>query len=162
MKRAKSKPWIGRNQSCLFVRVCPNVKLTTMSGMAPQLYSQLWTLPQARSLAMPAAEITRKLTDSLDRHSALTLTVAPKRYTAAVRALADPLSTRLVLVARAQRAALREAERTQAELGAIGLARQYLVINGVYPSSQIAGDPLAQAVVEREQQALAAMPAEAA
>lgn len=35
----------------------------------------------------PAAEITRKLTDSLDRHSALTLTVAPKRYTAAVRAL---------------------------------------------------------------------------
>ncbi len=35
----------------------------------------------------PAAEVTRKLTDSLDRRSALTLTVAPKRYTAAVRAL---------------------------------------------------------------------------
>lgn len=81
------------------------------------------------------------------------------QYAAAVQALADPSRTRLVLVARAQRAALREAERTQAELGAIGLARQYLVINGVYPPSEIAEDPLAQALVKREQQALAAMPA---
>ncbi|MEU8073070.1 BREX system serine/threonine kinase PglW [Micromonospora sp. NPDC049151] len=37
----------------------------------------------------PAAEVTRKLTESLDRHSALTLTVAPKRYVAAARALAS-------------------------------------------------------------------------
>lgn len=35
----------------------------------------------------PAAEITRKLDDALARHSALTLTVPPRRYTAAVRAL---------------------------------------------------------------------------
>lgn len=35
----------------------------------------------------PAAETTRKLHDALARHSALTLTVPPRRYTAAVRAL---------------------------------------------------------------------------
>jgi hypothetical protein len=36
-----------------------------------------------------AAEVTRKLTESLDRHSALTLTVAPKRYVAATKVLAS-------------------------------------------------------------------------
>lgn len=35
----------------------------------------------------PVDEITRKLTEALARHSALTLTVPPRRYTAAVRAL---------------------------------------------------------------------------
>lgn len=35
----------------------------------------------------PAAEITRKLNDALARHSALTLTVPPRRYSAATRAL---------------------------------------------------------------------------
>lgn len=42
-----------------------------------------------------------------------------------------PLRTRMVLVARAQPATLREAARTHDELTAIGLSRQYLVINGV-------------------------------
>lgn len=36
----------------------------------------------------PAAEVTRRLTESLTRHSALTLTVAPKRYLATARTLA--------------------------------------------------------------------------
>jgi arsenite/tail-anchored protein-transporting ATPase len=81
------------------------------------------------------------------------------QYAAAVKALADASSTRLVLVARAQRSALREAERTRSELGNLGFARQYLVINGVYPQSGIAGDELAQALVNREQGALAQMPA---
>ena len=49
-----------------------------------------------------------------------------------MQALADPARTRMVLVARAQRAALREAQRTHEELGAIGITRQYLVVNGVY------------------------------
>jgi arsenite-transporting ATPase len=42
--------------------------------------------------------------------------------------------TRLVLVARAQRATLREAARTHEELAAIGLSQQHLVINGVCPA----------------------------
>ena len=37
----------------------------------------------------PAAEVSRTLADSLDRRSALTLAVPPKRYTGAVRALAS-------------------------------------------------------------------------
>ena len=57
----------------------------------------------------------------------------------------------MVLVARAQRAALREAERTREELSAIGIAGQYLVINGIYPPDAVADDELAQALVKREQ-----------
>jgi arsenite-transporting ATPase len=82
------------------------------------------------------------------------------QYKAAVDALADPTLTRLVLVARAQQATLREAARTFTELAAIGLSRQHLVINGVFPATQAESDPLAGAIWQREQAALAAMPAE--
>jgi arsenite-transporting ATPase len=80
------------------------------------------------------------------------------QYQAAVQALADPQRTRLVLVARAQAATLREAARTQQELSAIGLTRQHLVINGVLPASEGRDDPLAAAMIERERAALAAIP----
>ena len=80
------------------------------------------------------------------------------QYKAAVDALADPARTRLVLVARAQQATLREVARTHEELAAIGLTRQYLVINGVLPAAEAALDPLAAALHAREQAALAAMP----
>jgi arsenite-transporting ATPase len=80
------------------------------------------------------------------------------RYQAAVEALADPAHTRLVLVARAQPATLREAARTHAELAAIGLRQQFLVVNGVLPVAEGATDPLAAAVCRREQVALAALP----
>jgi len=83
------------------------------------------------------------------------------QYQAAVEALADPLRTRLVLVARAQASTLREAARTQGELAGIGLTQQYLVINGVFPTADwSAQDPLAGAICLREQAALAAIPAE--
>jgi arsenite-transporting ATPase len=80
------------------------------------------------------------------------------QYKCAVDALADVQKTRLVLVARAQAATLREASRTHAELAEIGLVQQYLVINGVFPASEAAHDPLAQAIFEREQAALANLP----
>ena len=80
------------------------------------------------------------------------------QYKAAVDALADPARTRLILVARAQRSALREAERTHVELAAIGLGQQHLVINGVMPETEAAGDVLAAAICRREQAALAEMP----
>src|SRR3546814_151634 len=60
------------------------------------------------------------------------------QYKAAVEALADPLRTRLVLVARAQRPTLREAARTHEELAAIGLKQQHLVLNGILPHIQAA------------------------
>lgn len=84
------------------------------------------------------------------------------QYHAAVETLADPLRTRLVLVARAQRPALREAERTSQELRATGFREQFLVVNGVLPGEESAADPLAAAIVRREQAALAGMDADLA
>lgn len=80
------------------------------------------------------------------------------QYKAAVDALADPQRTRLILVARAQQATLREVARTHEELAAIGLSRQYLVINGVLPAGEAASDPLAAAILAREQVALSDIP----
>ncbi|MFM5331371.1 arsenical pump-driving ATPase [Aeromonas veronii] len=80
------------------------------------------------------------------------------QYGEAVAALADAARTRLVLVARAQQSTLREVARTHEELAAIGLLNQQLVINGLFPEGAIAGDPLAMALWQREQQALAQMP----
>jgi len=81
-----------------------------------------------------------------------------EQYKAAVDALADPERTRLLLVARAQYSALREVARTHAELAAIGLQQQYLIINGVFPQDQTQNDPLAAALYQREQSALHAIP----
>ena len=80
------------------------------------------------------------------------------QYKAAVDALADSQRTRLVLVARAQQATLREVARTHEELAAIGLTKQFLVINGLFPQTETAQDQLAIAIFQREQNALAAIP----
>ncbi len=79
-------------------------------------------------------------------------------YKEAVDALADASRTRLILVARAQPATLREVARTREELAAIGLPQQYLIINGVLPQDEATRDPLAAAIYKREQAALAAIP----
>ncbi len=84
------------------------------------------------------------------------------QYKAAVEALADENRTRLILVARAQQSTLREVARTQMELAAVGLGRQYLVVNGLLPRAEAALDPLAAAICQREQAALAAIPRELA
>ena len=80
------------------------------------------------------------------------------QYQAAVEALADGQRTRLILVARAQSSALREAARTHEELAAIGRNQQFLVINGLLPKEEVALDALAAVIYEREQMALAATP----
>jgi arsenite/tail-anchored protein-transporting ATPase len=80
------------------------------------------------------------------------------QYKAAVDALADSNCTRLILVARAQKATLQEVARTHEELAAIGLSQQYLVINGVLPAAEALHDDLAAAICEREQGALSAIP----
>src|SRR3990167_4854316 len=81
-----------------------------------------------------------------------------EQYKTAVAALADANRTRLILVARAQQATLREVARTHEELAAIGLKQQYLVINGVLPKIEAENDPLAAAIHERELAALNAIP----
>src|SRR5512138_263429 len=77
-------------------------------------------------------------------------------YAATVRVLSDPASTTMVLVARPERSALAEAARTSAELQALGVKNQRLVVNAVLePQSD---DPLATALAERGREALASMP----
>ncbi|BAL26928.1 arsenical pump-driving ATPase [Azoarcus sp. KH32C] len=81
-----------------------------------------------------------------------------EQYAAAVAALSDPERTRLVLVARAQASTLREVARTHRELAALGLTRQFLVINGVLSDDGATDDALAGAVLRREAAALKSLP----
>lgn len=81
------------------------------------------------------------------------------QYKTAVAALADPRRTRLILVARPQKATLAEVARTHEELAGIGLSEQYLVINGILPVAEGAHDQLAAAMLLREQAELHALPA---
>jgi len=75
-------------------------------------------------------------------------------YEATVSTLADAAATTLVLVSRAQRAALTEAERTSRELRALGVSHQQLVVNGVF-ATKCPTDETAQAMQQRGTSALA-------
>jgi len=80
-----------------------------------------------------------------------------QQYHDAVQALADGSRTRLILVARAQPSSLNEVARTSGELAQLGLSQQHLAINGIMPDDG-EGEPLAQAIIQREQAALKGMP----
>ena len=56
-------------------------------------------------------------------------------YRASLAALADPAVTTVVLVSRPETSALTEAARTNAELAALGVTHQQLVVNGVFTAS---------------------------
>lgn len=78
-------------------------------------------------------------------------------YANAVKELANPNRTRLVLVSRAQASSLAEIERTFLELTEIGIDSGFVVINGVLPA--VAGDePIAVAVRTRESVAISDIP----
>ncbi|MFI5302260.1 MAG: TRC40/GET3/ArsA family transport-energizing ATPase, partial [Polyangiales bacterium] len=91
----------------------------------------------------------------LGPHSGLTM--QRDRFAAALRALSDAAQTMVVLVARANTAALREAERTSAELRALAIESQTLVVNAVFRASDPA-DAVAAAFERRGADALASMP----
>ena len=59
------------------------------------------------------------------------------RFNAALEALGDPGKTSIVLVTRPERSALLEAARTAAELSALGMRNQCLVVNGVFHASSL-------------------------
>ena len=82
-----------------------------------------------------------------------------KQYKKAVESLAQKDKTTLILVSRPQRASLQEAARTSAELADLGIHNQQLMINGILPHQIAAEDSLTQALHEREQAALQAIPA---
>ncbi len=83
------------------------------------------------------------------------------RYAAAVDRLSDDAATRLVLVARPRASALGEVARTSLELADIGIRNQHLAVNGMMPEDA-GGDPLAEALLKRDQDAMAAMPSDVA
>jgi arsenite-transporting ATPase len=78
-------------------------------------------------------------------------------YQDTVHALGDAATTTLVLVARPDAAALREAERTSRELAELGVQNQHLVVNGVFVAAN-PGDPIADAMQQRGQESLKQMP----
>lgn len=75
-------------------------------------------------------------------------------YESAVASLADGARTTLVLVSRAQKAALTEAERTSNELAAIGVRNQRLILNGLFQAAD--SDPVAMALEQRGAESLSA------
>ncbi|ARJ67570.1 arsenical pump-driving ATPase [Magnetospirillum sp. ME-1] len=79
-------------------------------------------------------------------------------YAATVAQLADGTATSIVLVARPETAALREAERTRRELAELGIGNLRLAVNGVFSTGE-SDDPVARAMERRGADAMAAMPA---
>ena len=77
------------------------------------------------------------------------------RYATAVERLSDTALTRLILVARPRQSALNEVARTSKELAEIGIENQELAINGMMPQ-ETGSDPLAEALLQRDKDALAA------
>ncbi len=82
-------------------------------------------------------------------------------YAATVQRLSSADDTTVILVARADTASLREANRTRLELADLGIRNQTLVINGLF-SGNPAGDAIATAMVARASAALETMPHELA
>lgn len=86
------------------------------------------------------------------------LEAAKALFAASRAALTDPKTTRLVLVSRAERSAIAEAERTRVELAELEIEQVMLVVNGLFTASQ-RDDRVAVALEERGRRALAELPA---
>jgi arsenite-transporting ATPase len=84
------------------------------------------------------------------------LTQQHQMYKKTIATLTDREMTTVILVSRPEPASLDEAALTSAELSALGMDNQKLVINGVFSSSS--KDRLAQAWHKRTHNALAALP----
>jgi arsenite-transporting ATPase len=80
-----------------------------------------------------------------------------EQYAATVRTLGDGARTTIVLVSRPEVSALQEAARAGAELRALAITNQYLVLNGVL-AAPAGDDAIAQAMVARQQEALHRLP----
>lgn len=91
----------------------------------------------------------------LGPHSGLKM--QEERFRHAMEALANERLTTIVLVTRPERGAIREADRTSAELRAMGLSNQHLVVNGVFKASG-ARDAVAASLEKEGRSALADMP----
>jgi len=115
-----------------------------------------------RLLTLPSAWdgfMTRNTTGTSCLGPLAGLQAQQKLYQETVKALGDPSVTTLVLVARAEASALREAARTSGELAELGVRNQHLVVNGLFRAVD-ASDSYAVALQRRGDAALDAMPEE--
>jgi arsenite-transporting ATPase len=78
-------------------------------------------------------------------------------YRASLCALGDEHTTTVLLVSRPESSALTEAARTGAELSALGVRHQRLILNGIFAATN-GQDPLARSLEARGRDALAALP----
>jgi arsenite-transporting ATPase len=74
-------------------------------------------------------------------------------YASTLKTLTDPSATTLVLVTRPEESALAEADRTRAELSALGVTSQHLVLNGIFKANDTE-DAVALALEDRGRSAL--------
>ena len=74
-------------------------------------------------------------------------------YATTLKTLTDPSATTLVLVTRPEESALAEADRTRAELSALGVTSQHLVLNGIFKAND-KDDAIALALEDRGRSAL--------
>ncbi len=133
------------------------------AAAAPYTYVLFDTAPTGhtlRLLALPSAwdgflQVNTTGTSCIGPLSALS--EQRTLYAAAVRALEDGSKTTIVLVTRPETSAVLEAERTSAELRALRISNQRLVVNGVFRPS-VPDDPLAAALARRSREALDALP----
>ncbi|MGQ4380993.1 arsenical pump-driving ATPase [Streptomyces sp. SAS_267] len=80
-----------------------------------------------------------------------------EQYHQAVGELGNPARTTMALVSRPESGALAEAARAGAELKALGIRNQRLIVNGLF-SRPLAGDSVAQALAARQEAALDPLP----
>ncbi|MFZ2101259.1 MAG: TRC40/GET3/ArsA family transport-energizing ATPase, partial [Oricola sp.] len=113
-----------------------------------------------RLLSLPAAwsgflEANEAGASCLGPHSGLKM--QEERFRDALEALGDSAETKVLLVTRAERSALAEAARSAAELAALGISNQRLIVNGVFRAAD-PDDGIARAFEAAGREALDAMP----
>ena len=113
---------------------------------------RLLSLPKAWSGFLAGND---KGASCLGPHSGLKMQEA--RFNQALAALCNPELTSIVLVARPETSALKEAARTSVELKALGLSQQRLIINGVFHTS-LSDDLVAREVESQGKNALENIP----